>query len=85
MIKESFGRGLYLLTFKTGQFWRFRYRFEGKEKMISLGSIEFFALDEAIKARDRARELLQQGIDPSTHRQKKPFGSRLAKGLKSLS
>ncbi len=36
--KLSFGQSLYLLIMPTGsRYWRYRYRFEGREKMISLG------------------------------------------------
>ena len=49
--------------------WRFRYRFEGKEKMLSLGTYPDVRLSEARDQRDEARRQLRQGIDPSTHRQ----------------
>ena len=83
-MKEYFGKGLILETYKTGQFWRFKYRFQGKEKLISLGSKESFSPDDAITTRDRARELLMQGIDPSEYRKQKPFISKFFKGLESL-
>jgi len=49
--------------------WRFRYRFDGKEKMLSLGTYPDVRLGEARDQRDEARRLLRKGTDPSTHRQ----------------
>jgi hypothetical protein len=38
--KIADGRGLFLLLTPAGQrWWRFKYRFAGKEKLLSLGSI----------------------------------------------
>ena len=40
--KLSDGKGLCLLVNPTGSlWWRFRYRFDGKEKMLALGSCLF--------------------------------------------
>lgn len=63
------GKGLYLLINPSGsKLWRFRYRFNKKEKLLSLGIYPDVSLK---KARDRlaeAREILADGMDPSTHR-----------------
>jgi integrase len=48
--------------------WRFRYRFAGKAKMLDLGEYPAVSLQDARKERDRQRELLAQGIDPSDAR-----------------
>ena len=37
MQKLSDGKGLYLLLNKSGKYWRFKYRFAGKEKSLSIG------------------------------------------------
>ncbi len=69
--KLSDGGGLYLEVAQTGsKGWRFRYRFEGKEKLISFGSFEFVTMIEARKHRDDARKLLHEGVDPSEKRKK---------------
>jgi len=49
--------------------WRFRYRFAGKAKMLSLGTYPGVKLSEARDLRDEARRLLRQGVDPSADRQ----------------
>ncbi|AHE97177.1 tyrosine-type recombinase/integrase [Thioalkalivibrio paradoxus] len=49
--------------------WRFRYKFAGKAKLMSLGTYPAVRLKAARTARDDARDLLRKGIDPSTRRQ----------------
>lgn len=64
--------GLYVeITPKGAKRWRFRYRHPdtGKERRLSLGIYPTTKLKEARKRRDEARELLDQGIDPSAARQ----------------
>lgn len=64
--KLSDGAGLYLLVEKNGRkLWRFRYQFDGKEKMISFGSFPTISLVDARSRRDEARKLLEAGTDPS--------------------
>lgn len=62
-------RGLYLLvTPAGGKWWRFRYRFTGKEKLLSLGIYPDVALKAARDRRDDARRMVAEGIDPSENR-----------------
>ncbi|CAG4883732.1 Putative protein IntB [Georgfuchsia toluolica] len=62
-------RGLFLLLAPTGgKLWRLKYRFDGKEKLLSLGAYPDVTLAKARDRRDKARELLADGIDPSEHR-----------------
>lgn len=62
-------RGLYLLvTPSGGKLWRLKYRFEGKEKLISFGAYPDVPLVRAREKRDEARRILADGIDPSEHR-----------------
>lgn len=49
--------------------WRFRYRFEGKAKMLSLGTYPSVTLAQARLRRDAARASLANGVDPSASRQ----------------
>jgi integrase len=63
--KLSDGDGLYLLvTDKGGKWWRLKYRYEGKEKLLSFGTYPEIILADARKRRDEARKLLANGIDP---------------------
>ena len=62
-------RGLYLEVSPTGgRWWRLKFRFEGKEKRLSLGVYPDVPLKDARDRRDTARKLLADGIDPSENR-----------------
>jgi len=57
--------------------WRFRYRFAGKQKMLSLGLYPDVSLAEARQRRDDARKLVANGTDPSVQRQMEKLNARL--------
>jgi len=64
--------GLFLLvTEKGGKWWRFKYRFEGKEKLLSLGTYPEISLADARQRRDEARRQIAHGIDPGVLRKAK--------------
>lgn len=50
------------------RYWRYRYRFAGTAKMLSVGTYPEISLKEARINRDKARALLRDGVDPSAHR-----------------
>ena len=57
--------GLFLIvTPAGGKWWRFKYRFGGKERLLSLGTYPKVSLAKARTKRDRAREQVADGIDP---------------------
>jgi integrase len=61
--------GLFLLISPAGgKWWRFKYRYGGKEKLISLGTYPEVGLAKARQRRDAAREKVADGIDPSQAR-----------------
>ena len=63
------GRGLYLeIAPRGGKWWRIKYRFEGKDRRISLGVYPDVSLKEARRRCEDARRLLTKQIDPSEHR-----------------
>lgn len=63
------GGGLFLLVNPNGsRWWRFKYRFAGKEKLLSLGTFPDVSLKDARDRRDAARKQVASGIDPSEHR-----------------
>lgn len=69
IIKLSDGRGLLLQVVPAGgKWWRFRYRFDGKQKTISMGTYPDVPLAKARERREEARRLLADGIDPSENR-----------------
>lgn len=62
--------GLFLIvTPNGGKWWRLKYRINGKEKLLSLGTYPDTGLKVARSKRDEARAMLAQGIDPSARRQ----------------
>ena len=64
--KISDEKGLYLLVKKSGaKYWRLKYRFEGKEKLLALGVFPIVSLKEARERRDEARIAIANGLDPS--------------------
>ena len=59
-------KGLFLLVHPNGsKYWRLKYRFGGKEKLLALGVYPEVSLAEARQRRDDARKLLSSGADPS--------------------
>ena len=64
-MKLADGRGLYLLLMpNNARYWRFKYRFAGKERLLALGVYPKVSLGSAREQRDGARAFLSQGIDP---------------------
>ncbi|MBU0909859.1 MAG: integrase arm-type DNA-binding domain-containing protein [Proteobacteria bacterium] len=68
-IKLFDGGGLFLLVKPTGgKLWRFKYRFGGREKLLSLGAYPQISLSLARQRREEARTLIAKGIDPGAAR-----------------
>ena len=67
-------KGLYLLVKPQadgwGKWWRFKYRFGGKEKSLSFGTYPDVSLKQARDDRDTAKKQIADGIDPSDTRKK---------------
>src|SRR5208337_349497 len=63
------GGGLYLeISPAGGKWWRLKYRFDGKEKRISLGVYPEVGLKDARERRGENRKLVAAHIDPSANR-----------------
>jgi hypothetical protein len=64
--------GMFLFVKCNGlKYWRFKYRFSDKEKLLALGVYPDVTLIDARKQRDHARELLRGSIDPGHAKQEK--------------
>ena len=62
-------RGLYLIVTPSGsKWWRFRFRFDGREKSLSLGIYPDVSLKQARQKRHEMRSALAAGIDPAARR-----------------
>lgn len=57
------------VTPKGSKYWQMAYRFEGKQKLFSIGVYPAVSLSDARQRRDEARRLLAQGIDPNAKKQ----------------
>lgn len=76
--KLADSEGLFLLvTPKGSKYWRFKYRFNGKEKLLALGVYDDISLAEARELRDEARNKLAKKIDPGLAKQKEKHTSKL--------
>ncbi len=64
------GHGLFLFIPPNGaKSWRLKYRFQGREKLLTLGTYPQLSLKEAREKSAEARKLLSGGVDPSAHKQ----------------
>jgi integrase len=67
--KISDGGGLHLVvTLTGGKLWRWKYRHEGREKLMSFGKYPEVTLAMARDRHIEARRLLANGVDPMTQR-----------------
>ena len=63
--------GLFLLVQPAGgKLWRLKYRVDGKEKKLGIGTYPEVSLAEARRRRDDARELMAAGKDPAREKQR---------------
>lgn len=63
--------GLFLLVQPSGgRLWRLKYRVDGKEKKLAIGTYPEVGLADARRRRDEARELLSIGKDPSREKKR---------------
>ncbi len=59
------GNGLFLFIPPKGvKSWRLKYSFQGREKLLTLGTYPPLSLKEAREAATEARKLIDKGIDP---------------------
>ena len=66
------GGGLFVILNPNGsRWWRIKYRFGGKEKLLSLGVYPDVSLKEARQRRDECRHALASGLNPSDTRKTK--------------
>ena len=70
--------GLFLLVQPTGgKLWRLKYRIDGREKKLGLGTYPDVSLSEARTRRDNARTQLAHGKDPSREKQREKARERI--------
>ena len=70
--KLSDGHGMFLdIRPSSSKYWRIKYRFAGKEKLLALGVYLETSLAEAREKCREARKLIETGTDPSQDKKKK--------------
>lgn len=83
-VKLFDGAGLYVEVAPAGgKWWRLKFRFDGKEKRLSLGVYPEVSLKDARERRDTARKLLACGVDPGANR-KAMHSARQDRGANSF-
>ena len=67
--KMADGHGLFLLVNpNNSKYWRMKYRFSGKEKLLSFGVYPDVSLSEARVLAEEARRVLRNKEDPSSRK-----------------
>ena len=70
--------GLFLqVTPQGGKWWRLKYRFDGKEKLLSLGTYPDISLSQARQKREDSKKQLAIDIDPSESRKQAKADNKL--------
>ncbi len=77
-LKLADGAGLALWVLPSGKYWRLKYRFAGKEKVLAIGVYPAVKAAEARQRRDDAKRLLRDGLDPGAERKEAKARQRLA-------
>jgi hypothetical protein len=76
--KLSDERSLYLLVMPNGsKYWRFSYRFLGKQRSLALGVWPEVSLAEAREKRDAARKLVADGTDPFVEKKRRKLRAQV--------
>lgn len=77
-IKLTDGGGMFLLvTPAGGKLWRLKFRVDGREKLLAIGTYPEIGLGEARRRREEARELIALGKDPSREKQREKVRARI--------
>ena len=63
------GDGMFMLIHPNGsKYWRFRFRFGGKQHLMAFGVYPETSLADARQKREEARRLVAAGVDPREHK-----------------
>lgn len=66
-----------LVTPAGGKLWHLKYRIDGREKLLAMGSYPEVSLGDARRRRDAARQLIAAGKDASREKQRAKVRSRV--------
>ena len=77
--KVSDGKNLFLVINTNGsKYWRYKYIFHGKEKLLAIGVYPNVTLSQARELRNEAKQQLSKGNDPSFIKQTNKINIKLA-------
>jgi integrase len=77
--KLADAHGMYLLVNPDGgRYWRLKYRFGGREKLLALGPYPSVRIKEARDRRDDAKRLLRDHRDPGAEKQAAKRAAKVA-------
>lgn len=83
--KQADGGGLFIQVETTGsRLWKISYRFDGKQKTISLGKYPHVSLKDARAKREEIKTMLATGIDPSAQRQAEKESASGANSMETI-
>ncbi|MBF0401470.1 MAG: tyrosine-type recombinase/integrase [Magnetococcales bacterium] len=83
--KQADGGGLFIQVETTGsRLWKISYRFDGKQKTISLGKYPHVSLKDARAKREEIKTMLAAGIDPSAQRQAEKESTSGANSMEAI-
>ncbi len=74
------GGGMYLRVKASGKYWRLDYRINGKPQTLALGVYPEVSLAKARQRREKAREQLADGINPSVAKREEKAAKIAAAG-----
>ncbi|MGA9657538.1 MAG: Arm DNA-binding domain-containing protein, partial [Asticcacaulis sp.] len=71
--------GLFLIVKPSGgKLWRLKYRFNGTEGQLSLGTYPTTGLKDAREGREQAKKLLAEGVNPNADKKRKAVAASIA-------
>lgn len=74
-------KGLFAIIRPTGgKLWRFKYRYQGKEQQLSLGTYPEVSLKDVRQRRDEARQMLAEGKDPGAEKKRAAVAAAISAG-----
>ena len=77
--KMADGGGLFLQVQPNGsKLWRLKYRYDGKEKLLSFGPYPLIGIAEARGKRDEAKRVLVEGSDPAAQKKQEEIAAKTA-------
>ena len=65
--------------------WQFRYTFDGKEQLLTLGDYPYITIGQARKLKDDAKRLLANGINPSQDRKNEKLKKQATEMMRDTS